>query len=120
MMQANAINTQSSTPVVINVPVGLISLLLTFFLIFDPPFLVRKKFTSGIHIDFIGLGLLSVGLGFFQVVFDKGQREDWFESHFIVACAAVSVIGLIAVLVWELTREDPIVDFRLLKNRNSF
>jgi DHA2 family multidrug resistance protein len=104
----------------INVPVGVISLFLTFFLIFDPPFLVRKKFTSGMHIDFIGLGLLSVGLGFLQVVLDKGQREDWFESHFIVACAAISVIGLIATLVWELTREDPIVDFRLLKNRNFF
>ena len=104
----------------INIPVGVISLILTFFLIFDPPFLVRKKFKAGISIDFIGLGLLSVGLGFLQVVLDKGQREDWFESHFIVACATVSVIGLVAALVWELTRKDPIVDFRLLKNRNFF
>jgi MFS transporter, DHA2 family, multidrug resistance protein len=102
----------------INIPVGVISLILTFFLIFDPPFLVRKGFKSGMRIDFIGLGLLSVGLGFLQVVLDKGQREDWFESHFIVACAAVSLIGLGAALIWELTREDPIVDFRLLRNRN--
>jgi DHA2 family multidrug resistance protein len=104
----------------INIPVGIVSLILTFFLIFDPPFLVRKKFGAGIRIDFIGLGLLSVGLGFLQVVLDKGQREDWFESHFIVICAALSGFGLIAALIWELTRKDPIVDFRLLKNRNFF
>ena len=101
----------------INIPVGVISLILTFFLIYDPPFLVRKKF-GAVSIDYIGLGLLSVGLGFLQVVLDKGQREDWFESHFIVACAAVAVIGLLGALIWELNRKDPIVDFRLLKNRN--
>jgi len=104
----------------INIPVGAFSLILTLFLIFDPPFLVRKKFNAGVSIDFIGLGLLSVGLGFLQVVLDKGQREDWFESHFIVACAVVSFIGLVAALVWELNRKDPIVDFRLLKDRNFF
>jgi len=104
----------------INIPVGVISLILTLFLIFDPPFLVRKGFKAGVRIDFIGLGLLSVGLGFLQVVLDKGQREDWFESRFIVACAAVSAIGLVAALIWELTRKDPIVDFRLLKDRNFF
>lgn len=104
----------------INVPVGVLSLILTFFLIFDPPFLERRTLKSGGGIDFIGLGFLSVGLGFLQVVLDKGQREDWFESHFIVACAAVSAAGLLAAFIWELTRKDPIVDFRLLKNRNFF
>ncbi len=74
----------------INIPVGVVSLLLTFFLVFDPPFLKRTGLKRGMHIDFIGLGLLSVGLGFLQVVLDKGQREDWFESHFIVVCAAVA------------------------------
>ena len=104
----------------INIPVGVVSLILTFFLIFDPPFLKRTGLKRGMHIDFIGLGLLSVGLGFLQVVLDKGQREDWFESHFIVACAAVSAVGLLSALIWELTRKDPIVDFRLLKDRNFF
>ena len=102
----------------INIPVGIVSLILTFLLIADPAFLKRKGSKDGVHLDFIGLGLLSVGLGFLQVVLDKGQREDWFESHFIVACAMVSAIGLIAAVVWELTRKDPIVDLRLLKNRN--
>jgi DHA2 family multidrug resistance protein len=104
----------------INIPVGIISLILTFFLISDPPFLKRKGFKGGIHIDFIGLGLLSVGLGFLQVVLDKGQREDWFESHFIVGCATLAFVGVVAAVIWELNRQDPIVDFRLLKNRNFF
>jgi len=104
----------------INIPVGVISLLLTFFLISDPPFLKRKGLKDGIHIDFIGLGLLSVGLGFLQVVLDKGQREDWFESHFILACSVLAATGLLAAAAWELTRKDPIVDLRLLKNRNFF
>ena len=104
----------------INIPVGVISLILTFLLIADPPFLKRRGLKNGIHIDFIGLGLLSVGLGFLQVVLDKGQREDWFESHFIIACTVVSLAGLIAAAIWELTRKDPIVDLRLLKNRNFF
>ena len=102
----------------INIPVGGFSLILTYFLIFDPPFLVRKRSNSGIHIDFIGLGLLSVGLGFLQVVLDKGQRDDWFESHFIVICAVLAVVGMVGAFIWELNRKDPIVDFRLLKDRN--
>ncbi len=102
----------------INIPVGVFSLILTYFLIADPSFLKRRGFKGGIHIDFIGLGLLSVGLGFLQVVLDKGQREDWFESHFIVVCGALALFGVVAAVVWELNRKDPIVDFRLLKNRN--
>src|SRR5512135_1452028 len=65
----------------INIPVGILSLLLTSLLIFDPPYLVRKSFRDGAKIDYIGLGLLSVGLGFLQVMLDKGEREDWFSSQ---------------------------------------
>ena len=104
----------------INVPVGVISLALTLFLIFDPPFLVRKGWKDGTHLDFIGLGLLTVGLGFLQVVLDKGQREDWFESNFIAWSAVVAGVGLVAALIWELKRKDPVVDFRLLRDRNFF
>jgi DHA2 family multidrug resistance protein len=102
----------------INIPVGVISLVLTYFLVVDPAFLQRNRRKSGVRIDFVGLGFLSVGLGFLQVVLDKGQREDWFESHFIIVCATLSLVGLLTAVVWELTRKDPIVDFRLLKNRN--
>jgi DHA2 family multidrug resistance protein len=103
----------------INIPVGLLSLLMTSLLIHDPPYLVRKRL-KGLQIDYIGLGLLSVGLGFLQVVLDKGQREDWFGSNFIIWCSIVAVVGLLGALFWELTREDPVVDLRMLKERNFF
>jgi DHA2 family multidrug resistance protein len=102
----------------INIPVGVISLALTLFLIFDPPYLVRKSFREGAKIDYIGIGLLSVGLGFLQVVLDKGEREDWFGSSFIVWCSIVAVVGLLGAFLWELSRKDPAVDFHLLKERN--
>ena len=73
----------------INVPVGVVAMLMTLAIVHDPPYMVRKTFKQGLKIDFIGLGLLSVGLGFIQVMLDKGQTEDWFESRFIV-CAPSS------------------------------
>jgi DHA2 family multidrug resistance protein len=102
----------------INIPVGLFSLLLTYMLLFDPPYLKRKSLRDGTHIDLIGLGLLGVGLGFLQVVLDKGQREDWFSSDFIVWCSILAAIGLIGALFWELRKDEPIVDLRILRDRN--
>jgi DHA2 family multidrug resistance protein len=101
----------------INIPVGMLSLFLTFLLIHDPAYLVRRAL-KGLKIDYTGLGLLAVGLGFLQVVLDKGQREDWFGSNFIVWCSVLAAVGLVGALLWELSRKDPIVDFRMLKERN--
>jgi DHA2 family multidrug resistance protein len=101
----------------INIPIGALSLLMTSLIIFDPPYLIRRKLGE-VKIDYIGLGFLSVGLGFLQVVLDKGQREDWFGSNFIIWCSVAAAAGLLGALVWELTREDPIVDLRMLKERN--
>ncbi|HZF12217.1 MAG TPA: DHA2 family efflux MFS transporter permease subunit [Thermoanaerobaculia bacterium] len=104
----------------INVPVGVIAVVLTSRLIHDPPYLVERvrQLRGKIRIDYIGIGLLSVGLGFLQVVLDKGQEEDWFGSHFIVFCSILAAGALVAVVLWELTRENPIVDLRLFKERN--
>jgi DHA2 family multidrug resistance protein len=103
----------------VNIPVGVLSLLFTLLLIYDPPFLVRKRL-SDIKIDYMGLGLLSVGLGFLQIVLDKGEREDWFSSSFILWCAAAAFVGLVGALLWELYTDDPVVDLRMLKDRNFF
>src|SRR5579863_9340321 len=62
----------------LNVPIGVLSVLMTSLLIKDPSHLIRRSFKQGLKIDFIGLGLLSVGLGFAQIVLDKGERDDWF------------------------------------------
>ena len=101
----------------INIPVGLLSVALTTLLINDPPYLIRKKL-SQIRIDYIGLGLLSVGLGFMQVLLDKGQTEDWFGSPFIVWCAVLAVAGIVGTIVWEWRAKEPIVDLHLLTERN--
>jgi MFS transporter, DHA2 family, multidrug resistance protein len=102
----------------INVPVGVAAVLMTMALVEDPPYMIRKTLQQGLKIDFIGLGLLSVGLGFAQVVLDKGQTDDWFESRFIVLCAVIGVAGLVGVVLWELRQPEPLVDLRLFQQRN--
>ncbi|MFZ0479085.1 MAG: DHA2 family efflux MFS transporter permease subunit [Terriglobales bacterium] len=100
----------------INVPIGILSLVLTSRLIQDPPYFRRRKL-SETHIDYIGLGLIALGLGTLQVVLDKGQRDDWFESNFIVVLTAISVAALVWVLIWEWYHKDPIIDLHLFRER---
>jgi DHA2 family multidrug resistance protein len=102
----------------INIPVGILSVVLTTMLIFDPAYLVRKTFANGLKLDYIGLGLLSLGLAFLEILLDEGQRDDWFGSNLIVASAIIAAVSLIAVVFWELHQKQPVVDFRILKNRN--
>lgn len=101
----------------INIPVGIISLLLTNRLISDPPYMKELKQT-GIKVDYIGLGLLALGLGAMQVVLDKGQRDDWFGSNFIVIMTSICVVSLIAVIFWEWHHKDPIIDLHLFRERS--
>jgi MFS transporter, DHA2 family, multidrug resistance protein len=101
----------------INIPVGIISLLLTNMLISDPPYMKGGN-RKGFRVDFIGLGLLALGLGTLQVVLDKGQRDDWFGSHFIVTMTVISVAALIGVCFWEWYHKDPIIDLHLFKDRS--
>jgi DHA2 family multidrug resistance protein len=100
----------------INIPVGLISMLLTSRLIQDPPYFRRRKL-SETKIDYIGLGFVALGLGTLQVVLDKGQREDWFESHFILVLTLIAVASLIFVVIWEWRHKDPIIDLHLFRDR---
>lgn len=102
----------------INLPFGILSLILTAWLVHDPPYLQRRTLGDGLKIDYVGFGLLAVGLGALEVVLDEGQREDWFSSQFIVAFAAICIFCLIAVVFWELRHEHPVIDFRILKDRN--
>jgi MFS transporter, DHA2 family, multidrug resistance protein len=100
----------------INIPVGIISILLTSRLIQDPPYFKRRKL-SETKIDYVGLGFVALGLGTLQVVLDKGQREDWFESHFIVILTLICVASLIFVVIWEWRHKDPIIDLHLFRDR---
>ena len=100
----------------INIPVGILSILLTSRLIQDPPYFRRRKL-SETKIDYIGLGFVALGLGTLQVVLDKGQRDDWFESNFIVTLSLIAATALIFVIVWEWRHKDPIIDLHLFRDR---
>src|SRR6201987_4789068 len=102
----------------INVPVGIISLLLTSLLVSDPPYMKRARFSSGFRIDYIGIGLISLGLGSMQIILDKGEREDWLSSGFIQVFFVLMLLGIIAGIIWEMRHEHPVVDLRMLKDRN--
>ena len=102
----------------VNVPVGVISLLLTSLLVSDPPYMKRTTLKRGFGIDYVGIGLISLGLGSLQVVLDKGEREDWLSSHFIAAFVVLAILGLAAGTWWELRHKEPVLDLRMLKNRN--
>lgn len=99
----------------INVPVGIAAVLMAVWFIENPPYLKRIK---GSRIDYLGFALMTVCLATFQLVLDTGQQNDWFESKQIVLLSVVSVASLIAFVIRELTVEEPIVNLRVLANRN--
>jgi DHA2 family multidrug resistance protein len=105
----------------INIPVGILSLFLTSFILEDPPYFLkerREKLKSKLRVDYWGIIFVAIGLGFLQVVLDKGERDDWWASPFIRACILISIAGLVLAVYWELTHKDPVVDLTLLKDRN--
>jgi DHA2 family multidrug resistance protein len=99
----------------INLPIGIVSLLLTYLFVFDPDYIRSQRAGS---IDYWGLGLLVVGLGALQVVLDKGERDDWFSSAFITRLVIIAVVALAILIYHELKTRDPVVDLRLFKERN--
>lgn len=102
----------------INLPVGIVSLLLTWLFVHEPPALKedrRRLLSSGFRVDYLGFGLVAVGFGTLQVVLDKFQREDGFESSFILLMTAVSASSLIILVVWEWFHPHPAMDVRLLR-----
>ncbi len=101
----------------INLPVGILVLFLVFRLLEDPPWVKRAK-GAGIRIDYIGVGLLALGIGALQVVLDKGQEDDWFGSHFILTLAIVAAVCLVSLVIWEWFQKNPIIDIHLFKNPN--
>jgi DHA2 family multidrug resistance protein len=97
----------------INIPIGIISILLTLFVIHDPHYMKRVK----MKIDYWGLILLAMGLGSLQFVLDKGQREDWFSSSIIVTFTIISVLSLVIFIFVEIFSKHPVIDLRLFRDR---
>ena len=96
----------------INVPIGLVVIALSATVLVDPPYLRRGL----ARIDVVGIGLLTVGLTAMQLCLERGEREGWLESSFIVVTALVALGALVALVCWELWVEEPIVNLRVLKN----
>src|SRR6201987_1050836 len=101
----------------INVPVGILAVFLVSQLLEDPPYLSRLKATIA-KFDYIGFGLLAVGVGALQVALDKGQEDDWFGSRFITTLIILAAVGLVSLVIWEWRHKEPIVDIRLFKMFN--
>jgi DHA2 family multidrug resistance protein len=106
----------------INIPIGIISLILTSRLLSDPPEFKREveaaRKDGKLKID--GWGIFSVAMAFacLEVVLDRGQTEDWFESNFIVCFFAIAIAALLFAIIWEWRHPDPVVEIRLLRDRN--
>jgi len=105
----------------INVPFGILAFFLADVFV-DEPEQVRKdrakKLEGGLRIDVVGVVLVVLGLGFLELTLDRGEREDWFASGFIIFTAATSAVSLVALGFWESQQKNPVVDVRLLRNRN--
>lgn len=100
----------------INIPIGLVSFFLVTTFLHDPPGMRQPK----TQVDWLGIGLLAVGLGSLQYVLEQGQEKDWFQDKVILRLAILSVACLSVMLWWELSprNEAPVVNFRVLKNRS--
>jgi MFS transporter, DHA2 family, multidrug resistance protein len=98
----------------INVPVGILAVLLVSQLVQDPSYLSNVK-KSAAKFDYIGFALLAIGVGALQVALDKGQEDDWFGSRFITTLIIIAAAGLISMVIWESFQKEPVVDVRLFK-----
>jgi MFS transporter, DHA2 family, multidrug resistance protein len=98
----------------INVPVGILAVVLVSILVEDPPWArARPRGT-----DFIGLALIAVGLGCLQIMLDRGEDEDWFGSGFIVAMAMMAAAGIIGAILWLTVAKKPIVHLDVFRDKN--
>ena len=106
----------------INIPIGLLSIFLSSRLLKDPPAFEAERAsvrTNGkLSIDGIGIALIAIASASLEVALDRGQIDDWFGSSFISWLLAIAFTGWIATIVWELRAKEPVIDFRLLGNRN--
>lgn len=98
-----------------NIPVGALAAALIFALVEDPPWLKRA---AAKHIDVVGLALITLGLGALQVMLDRGEDDDWFDSGFIQLMAVLAAAGIAGAILWLRTAKRPIVNLEVFRDRN--
>ena len=99
-------------------PIGLIAFFSVLALVEDPPWVLRVR-SKLIDFDYIGLGLIALGLASLQIMLDRGEDEDWFGSPLIVASAVFAALGILGAIGWLLVARKPIVNIRVFADRNS-
>jgi DHA2 family multidrug resistance protein len=102
----------------INVPIGILSLFLTQRVVHDPPHVVEASRKGRASTDYFGMATIVVGVGLLQYVLDKGEQLEWLDSNLIRVAGAIAIVSLIAMIWREWTHSNPIIQLRLLKNRN--
>ena len=100
----------------INIPIGIVATLLSFYFIDKKEGEGSKK--KSIHIDYTGILLLMAGIGCLQYVLERGESEDWFNSDIIRVCSIIAAVGLVSFIIYELSIPSPAVNLRVLGNRN--
>ncbi len=109
----------------INVPIAILSLVLTSRIVEDPPHIkkeVAESHRRGLNLDYLGFSLLALGFGSLQFVLDKGQEDDWFGSHLITTFFIICATALVTLIFWEIAQirrgHRPILDLTMFRNRN--
>jgi DHA2 family multidrug resistance protein len=105
----------------INIPVGLLCAFFTRMVLVDPPHLIAKRLLQKgkkLRVDGTGLALIAIGLASLEIVLDKGQELDWLGSSFIAWSVSIAIFALVGAVIWELRVDEPVVNLRLLKERN--
>jgi DHA2 family multidrug resistance protein len=106
----------------INVPIGILSLILSSRLVHDPVEYTEERKqarrSGRLRIDYIGIVLIAAGFACLEVVLDRGERDDWLESHFIATFLVIAVVAIAIAIWWEWRHDDPVVELTLLRERN--
>jgi MFS transporter, DHA2 family, multidrug resistance protein len=101
----------------INIPVGLATFFLVRRFVEDPPYLAKLR-AAGVKLDYIGIALLTFGIGALQILLDKGQEDDWFGSQFITTLIVIASVCLVALVIWEWFQKNPIIEVKMFKSFN--
>jgi len=106
----------------INIPIGILSMSLTSRLVQDPPAFDAERAAvkkgGKLSVDGVGIALIALASATLEIALDRGQIEDWLGSSFICWMLALALFGWIATVIWEMRAPEPVIDFRLLANRN--
>ena len=98
----------------INVPIGIVAMLMCHAFVEDPPYLRAAHERRGGHIDYIGFGVMAIWLSTLQIILDRGQQDDWFNAAWICWASGISLASMIAFIVWELRTAHPLVHLRVI------